>query len=184
MLLYRVFPWVDGAAAGEPGHPLYIPPQGKHRIDNPDHYSVLYASDAAAGAVAEQFGTLSEWAPSMLRGLPALPGSAFAVVSLDLPDHVAVCDMDDPARLVELGLRPSQVVTRERAVTQAWALRVYEEGRWGGVRWWSYYDPRWASHGIWDLGAVTVAAVEVLDAAHPAVVEAAEVLGRPRPGRT
>lgn len=41
MLVYRVFPHLNSAKAGEPGHPSYLHrPQGTGRRDNPDHYSV------------------------------------------------------------------------------------------------------------------------------------------------
>jgi hypothetical protein len=30
------------------------------------------------------------------------------------------------------------------------AQRIYERREWMGVRWWSYYDPRWVSAGLWD----------------------------------
>jgi hypothetical protein len=47
-------------------------------------------------------------------------------------------------------------VTRDRRVTQSWALRVYDEDRWAGIRWWSYYRPEWGSYGIWSIGALKV----------------------------
>ena len=75
-------------------------------------------------------------------------------------------------------LRPSQVVTRDRSVTQAWARKVWEEGEWSGVRWWSYHDPRWTTLGVWTTTTLTVAGVEDLSATHPAVIEAAEVMLR------
>jgi hypothetical protein len=73
--LYRVFPYLADAAKSEPGGALYVPPQGGGRIDNPGKYSVLYLSDAAAGAVAEAFGRFPEWTPAILEGGPSLPGS-------------------------------------------------------------------------------------------------------------
>ena len=48
-----------------------------------------------------------------------------------------------------------------------------------GVRWWSYYDPRWGSFGLWDTSSLTVEEAEVLDSVdHPAFAEAADVLWR------
>jgi len=179
VLLYRVFPWLRGARAGHPGHPLYVPVQGAGRLDNPEHYSVVYASDAPAGAVAEAFGWLSAWDESMLRGLPVLPASVQALATLEVPDDAAVCDLDDASRLVEVGLRPSQVVTRDRDVTQAWALDLYKAGRWAGVRWWSYYDPRWGSHGVWVGAGLRVVDITPLTLHHESLVAAAEVLNRP-----
>jgi len=51
--LFRVFLYLARAANKAPGGALYLPHQGAGRIDNPSVYSVLYASDAAAGALAE-----------------------------------------------------------------------------------------------------------------------------------
>jgi hypothetical protein len=177
---YRVLPYLDTARAGEPGHPLYLPPsRGSNRVDNPGHYQVLYLADAPAGAVAEAFGSFSRWNRGLFRGTPSLSRSVRALVSYELDEGVAVCDLDDADALVEWGLRPSEVVTRNRAVTQSWALKLYETGRYAGVRWWSYYDPRWGSVGLWDSRPLTVVDVAVLeDLLHPAMVEAAAVLCR------
>jgi hypothetical protein len=178
--LYRVFPWLASARDGEPGHPLHAPsPQGGGRADNPDHYLNLYLSSLPAGAVAEAFGRLAWWVPEMFA-VPGLPGSARALATCDVPDDAAICDLDDASSLVSLALRPSEVVTRDVGVTQRWALRVYQERRWVGVRWWSYYDARWHSYALWGRSGLSVSQVERLHLDHPAVVEASDVLGRPR----
>lgn len=178
--LYRVLPYLASARAGTPGHPSYAPRStGRNRVDNPGLYEVLYLGDTAAGAVAEAFGNLRTWDAGLFRGIPSLPGSMRALVTYQLDGSADVCDMDDAARLVELGVRPSQVVTRERPVTQSWAARIFEQRRYAGVRWWSYYDPRWGSYALWDTTRLRVAGAEVLDSLeHSAVVEAADVLCR------
>lgn len=176
--LYRVFPWLEGAGVGGPGHPTFVPSFGAGRIDNPDSYLARYLSDGPAGACAEAFFFKSVWDTNMLRGLPTLRGSAQAIASFELDPGAKICDLDDASRLVELDLRPSQVVTRDRTVTQTWALRLFRERRWAGIRWWSYYDPRWGSHGVWDAGALDLREVEPLSLDHPAITEAADVLNR------
>jgi len=124
--LYRVFPRVPGVRARAPGHPLFSwPVQGAGRIDNPESYRTLYASDSPAGAIAE----------------------------LDA-EKVDVLDLDDPRELVRRRLRPSAVVVRDRTVTQRWALGIFNEKRWAGVRWWSRYDSRWGAFGLWTLAEV------------------------------
>lgn len=181
--LYRVLPYVPGARTGSPGHPMFVPSAlGAGRVDNPGQYDVLYLGDTAAGAIAEAFGWASTWDASLFRGIPALPGSVRALATYDLDDaRVSICDLDDAARLVELGLRPSQVVTRDRAVTQQWAARIYAQKSLAGVRWWSYYDPRWGSYGVWDVSTLRVTTVTVLDDIDfPDIVEAADVLHRIR----
>lgn len=184
MLLYRVFPWLDRAGQGEPGHALHVAErQGAGRVDNPDLYRVLYVSSAPAAAVAERFGTLTPWTPRMFL-TPELPGSRKALATYELDDGVTVFDLDDTRALQELGLRPSQVVTRERAVTQRWAREIFSRRRAAGVRWWSYYDPRWYAYALWERTGLRVRSVEPLDLDHPAVREAAEVLRRPRRTRS
>lgn len=183
MLLYRAFPWSASASVGEPGHALYVPePNGAGRADNPAHYRALYFSSAPSGAVAETFGTLKLWTPRMF-GRPDLPGSVRALATYDVADPLAIFDLDDADALKELALRPSQVVTRDRAVSQRWALAVFEQRRWSGIRWWSYYEPRWYSYALWDLTLAHIHAVRALAIDDPAVVEAAEVLRRPRRAR-
>jgi hypothetical protein len=86
-------------------------------IDSPGIYSILYLSDAPAGAIAEAFGRLAEWNDAILEGSPSLPGSARAIARFRLPDDALVCNLDDPAVLQELGLRPSDVVSRDYART-------------------------------------------------------------------
>lgn len=185
MLLYRVFAWLRTAAEGEPGHALYVPElQGAGRADNVGRYRALYVSSAAAGAIAEAFGNLKVWTPRMLLR-PDLPGSVRSLGAYVVSDDPAIFDLDDAQALATLGLRPSQVVTRDREVTQRWALAIYEQRRWIGVRWWSYYDPRWYSYAFWELAALTpqLNAIQPLTIDHPALVEACEVLRRPRRSR-
>lgn len=176
--LYRVFPYLPRAASGEPGHPLFIPPQGGGRLDNPEHYSVFYASDAEAGAIAEAFGRFIEWTRVILDGSPALPGSLRAIAHYRLPETARICDLDDPAQLLALGLRPSDVVSRDYSATRDWAKRIYQSGSWAGIRWWSYYDPQWTSFGLWDIGALSVEDVRVLRLDDAAIREASRTIVR------
>jgi hypothetical protein len=176
--LYRVFPYLAAAAKHEPGGALYVPPQGGGRIDNPGTYSVLYLSDAAAGAIAEAFGRFPEWPPAILEGSPSLPGSARAIARYRLAENTPICNLDEPEQLLALGLRPSDIVSRHYARTRAWARRIYEQGRWSGVRWWSYYDPAWSSFGLWDIKHLTLEEVRPLRLDHPALLEASRTIVR------
>lgn len=176
--LYRIFPFLESAQPEEPGGALYLPPQRAGRIDNPELYSVLYLSTSGAGAAAEAFGRFPEWTPAILAGSPSLPGSVRALASYNLTDGTALCDLDDPQVLLQLGLRPSDVVSRDYDRTRAWARRVYELGSWAGIRWWSYYDPRWASIGLWDTNSLTLLNVQPLELSNPAVVAASRTILR------
>lgn len=135
-------------------------------------------SDQAAGAVAEAFGEFATWSAALFKGSPVLPGSRRALAAYEL-ENTRIIDLDDPQNLVKHGLRPSQVVTRNRRVTQRWALDLFRKKRWGGVRWWSYYEPDWASFGLWTLAGLRVVNVSPLSQRHPAVQEAMRVLRRP-----
>jgi hypothetical protein len=176
--LYRVFPYLPEAPLDEPGGALYIPPQGGGRLDNPDLYSAFYASDSEAGAIAEAFGRFPEWTAAILAGSPALPGSTRALATYRLAERAAICNLDDAAQLNTLDLRPSDVVSRDYTRTRGWARRLFREGRWSGVRWWSYYDPRWASLGIWDTTAISFVAVRALTLDDPVLIEAARAILR------
>lgn len=177
MNLYRVFPWIEGEAEDRPGGPLFVSPmQGSGRVDNPEHYLVLYAADAPAAAVAEAFGNLHIWSAGMLVGPRSLPDSTRALATYAA--EPAILDLDDPRMLVERDLRPSRVVTRSRAVTQAWALRIYQERLWAGASWWSFYNSDWSSFGIWDRSNLEVVRVERMTATHPSLEEARRVLNR------
>jgi RES domain len=176
--LHRVFPYLATAADDQPGGAAYVPPQGGGRLDNPGSYSILYLSDAPAGAIAEAFGRFPEWSAAILEGSPSLPDSTRAVARFHLPDDTPVCNLDDPALLQTLGLRPSDIVSRDYTRSRAWARSIFEQGRWFGVRWWSYYDPRWASFGLWNIDRLQLEEVKLLRLDDPAFVEASRTIAR------
>jgi len=151
--------------------------QGAGRIDNPDVYRTLYCSDDPAGAVAEAFGNLAIWTDVMLSGPPSLPGSVRALGVYD-SGEARILDLDDARRLLDRRLKPSQVATRNRDVTQRWALAAYQEQRWAGIRWWSYHESSWGSFGLWELSGVRVLDVSPLHREHLAVVLATQALSR------
>lgn len=151
--------------------------QGGGRVDVPGR-TVLYLSSAPAGAVAEVFAPLASWLPQMFVS-PTQPRARRSLARYELAESAEVLDLDDAAALGSLGLRPSEVVSSDRTVTQRWAGAIAGQRRWEGVRWWSYYDPRWYSYGLWDRRHLTVTGVEPLSLDHPAVVEAATALRRP-----
>ncbi len=177
-VLYRVFPYVPTAGESEPGGAIYIPRQGGGRLDNPGIYSTFYLSDAPAGAIAEAFGRFSEWNAAILAGSPSLPGSARAIARFHFPDDAPICDLDDPAMLQTLGLRPSDIVSRDYTRSRAWARRIFEQGRWHGARWWSYYDPQWASFGLWSISRLKLDDVKLLRLDAPALLEASRRIAR------
>jgi hypothetical protein len=157
-----VFPYHPDSSPEQPGGALYVPAQGAGRVDNASLYSVLYVSDAAAGAIAEAFGRFPEWTPAVLDGSPALPGSFRAIARYEFAGSRPVCELDDSARLVSLRLRPSEIVTRDYKRTRQWARTIFEQNKWSGVRWWSYYEPQWGSIGLWNLAGLRLLEVRQL----------------------
>jgi len=181
VLVYRVFPYLQSARSGKPGHPQYEHrPQRGGRVDHPDYF-VWYLSRHAEAACGEAFGNLGAWHDSMFE-FPQVPGARRALGVFRLPDELRVCDLDDPAQLVRLGLRPTQVVTRNLPVTQAWGHRIWSETatdgerQWQAVTWWSYHRPVWSVRASWERPELV--RVEPLDLAHPAIVDAASTLYR------
>jgi hypothetical protein len=154
------------------------------RLDNPSEYDCWYLAAEASGAIGETFGDLDLWISNMFV-FPALPGATRALGTYEVDDAIPVLDLDDARNLLALGLRPTQVVERNRAVSQGWALQIYNQltptgaRRWSGVRWWSYHRPQWRIYGLWGLTPHCVK-VELLDLNHPAVVDAAKILAKRR----
>jgi len=178
--LYRIIPFVTEAKKGEPGHPLYFPPnQGMARVDNSNHYAVGYLATSGSCAVSESFGYLSTWDAMMLRPIKTLPESRWAIVAYTLKKESVIFDMDDAANLLKLKIRPSRVVTRDRAVTQSWALKVFKSSASAGVSWWSFYNPDWSCVGLWDLPKLKVKGVEELTLENSWVEEASRATNRP-----
>lgn len=178
MLVYRVFPYLASVKAGQPGHPLYVhPEQGTGRFDNPAQYLAWYMADLPTAAVGESFGDLSVWRDEMFP-FPRIPGSRRALGTYRLPDELPYVDLDDPQRLVELGVRPSQVVERNRPYTRALALRIYQQGPYNGLRWWSFHRPQWRVYCLWEIGP-TIEVIDHLSLSFPAVRDAATTLSKP-----
>lgn len=184
MLLYRTFPYLPTAASDEPGGAAHEHrPQGTGRLDNPSHYFVWYLSYEASGAVGETFGNLEEWSDAMIP-FPALPGARRALGTYRLRDDVSLLELDDARNLLERGLRPTQVIERNRAASQAWALNIFRERNdrgdqlWQGVRWWSFHRPQWRIVGYWGSPAPELVDLDALDVRHPAVQDAAASLSR------
>lgn len=180
MILWRVLPWAPAAQPPEPGAPLFFPRslQGAGRHDNPARYGCLYLGTESASAVAESLARFRGSALSdamLVRG-----GLRLALVRLDLPDDAELIDLDDPRVLQRELLRPSRVATRDRAITQAYAEGLFD-GRTdaAGLRWWSTLEASWINVTLFDRAApaLKAGAAEPLSTDHPAVAEAAEMLG-------
>lgn len=182
MLVYRVFPYLDTARQSEPGHPLYEHrPQRGGRIDHPDYF-VWYVARQPEAACGESFGNMARWTDDMFD-FPAVPGARRALGTFAFPDDLRICDLDDPMRLVDLGLRPTQVIARNLAVTSDWGHKIWAQRnpaidgtRWRAVQWWSFHRPNWTVLASWERPEFVSA--EPLELTHPAIVDAAAALYR------
>lgn len=120
---------------------------------------MLYLADTPEAAVAEVFGRYPEWRSAIFDVPPGAPRNARRAL-FTYRGEPRICDLDDSRRLVECGLRPSRVVTRDRSVTQEWARAIYEREaadgarEFSGLSWWSDDNPDWSSIGLWDLDLI------------------------------
>jgi RES domain len=179
--LWRTVPLDRGAAAAEPGGPLWFPRdrQGFGRHDNPDLYGCLYAAEDPVSAVAEPlaaFRGTGQLKASMLTQV----GRPMALAEIAIPDAAWIVDLDDPHALSAEHLRPSRVATRARQVTQGGAADLYRAHP-GAValRWWSTLEASWINWTLFDRAApaLELIGVEELRLDDPAVREAAALLG-------
>lgn len=95
--------------------------------------------------VCETFGNLDTWRPGMFD---TEYRRALAIFRLD--DDARIFDFDDAANLVQIGMRPSEVVIRNTRATQRRAAALFEGGSWDGVSWWSYHHPAWTNYAVWN----------------------------------
>jgi hypothetical protein len=181
-MLYRVFRFRVDAAPTARGGALHVPRdrQGAGRHDSPGRYGAFYAARSAEAAVAEVIAAF--------RGrelddadLDLAEGSRLALAVIDDTALGPLTDLDEPAVLLAEGWRPSGVASRERQVTQAMAVRVFDAGA-SGISWWSTLDSAWTNVTLFaertiDLGSLRFASdPERLTLRHPALVAAADHL--------
>jgi hypothetical protein len=177
VILYRCFAWNERARPGKADSPLWFPRefQSEGRHDNPDLYGCLYLADRAVSCVVEQLARFRGQrlsAPLLVRrGLP------LALAALELDERAPLLDLDDPVVLRREHLRPSQVATRQRVVTQPQARELHDKHPdTAGLRWWSSYEALWANVTLFDRAALMLRtqSVHALTVDDPVVVEAAD----------
>ena len=103
-----------------------------------------------------------------------------ALVTLRLDDPAGLIDLDDPAALMARRIRPSQVATLRRTVTQGIARSIFHDGA-TGLSWWSTLDADWTNVTLFHERAlphiVVTAPPRVLSKNVPEVRAAADWLG-------
>ena len=180
MILHRCFAWNAGVPDDAPDGPLWFPRvfQGEGRHDNPEAYGCLYLADRPVSCIVEQLAAFrgQRLTASILRRRK-LP---LAVATLELEDRATLLDLDDPGVLRRERLRPSQIATRQRAVTQPLALELYRRhADAAGLRWWSTWEALWMNVTVFDRAARRLRLLDVqeLTLETPALTEAAEHFG-------
>jgi hypothetical protein len=175
--LFRVFPFDSNAAPNEKGGVLYPPGSTAGRIANPDLYRELYFSLQPEAAIAESLGRLPTWHPD---DFSRANGHPLALATYELPDDAPIIDLNSVKVLATFGIeRPSEIVTRNRKVSQKWARTIFEAGRYIGARWWSFYSPDWTSVGLWNtVGLRLIGTPEPLRVEHPLVEKTAKKIVR------
>jgi hypothetical protein len=176
-MLYRVFAWDPTV---EP-KPLDVPRerQGTGRHDAPDRYLALYLAREPQSAVAERIQAFRGHRLTA-QDLVRADGRILALASLDDRSLPPLVDLDDPAMLVELRRRPSQVATGERLTTQGLALGLFRAGA-IGMAWWSIIEAGWTNVTLFGerlpQGGLPVHGAVPLSLDHPDVIAAADRLG-------
>ena len=180
MTVYRCFAWRSAGRDDQPDGPLWFPRvfQGDGRHDNPEAYGCLYLSDRPESCIAEQLAAFrgQRLTASMLRRRD-LP---LALGRLEIRDSATLIDLDDPSVLLRERLRPSQVATRSRSVTQPQALALYRRRpSAAGLRWWSSWEALWANVTVFDRASAALRAIEVTELTldHPNLLAAADIFG-------
>jgi RES domain-containing protein len=186
---WRAFPFDAAAEDGAPYSVRSVAPGSKQTGGRFDlgTASVLYLGETPAHAIAEVLRGFSGHvlSPAMLRS-NRLP---LALVRISVPRDLlaGLADLNDPAVLVEHGIRPDILMlpASHRAETQAISRRLHQAG-FRGFRCWS------AIHGGWHplvlftdripLTELDFHDPELLTVDHPAVVEAAKYVYLRRPG--
>lgn len=189
LVLWRVFPFDEGAADGEPYSVRSVAPAHRQTGGRFDLGTtpVLYLGESPAHAVAEVLRRFSGrvLAPALLRQ----SRHPLALVRVGVPAPVAtrLVDLADPATLVRLGVRPDTLALPEssRAQTQAVSRRIFESGA-PGFRWWSALHGGWHSTVLFvervPLETLAFGRPEMVGMDHPAVLEAVPYLYMEIPG--
>jgi hypothetical protein len=153
MPFWRVFPWDPHAADGAPFSARYVPPAGSQTGGRFDmgHPPVLFLAQDPAHALTEllqAFRGTSLTPEHLLRADPNQPGTyhPLAPVETRRPQGVetGLPNLADPAVLVELDIRPDQLASHDRSVTQAISRRVHSApAGYPAFRWWSALTGEW-----------------------------------------
>lgn len=182
--LWRAFPWDPEAESGRPFSASYVRPgQGQGRFDLPGPPGgVLYLAETPEHAVAE---LIQHYRGRRLTAYHLrVADHSLALVSIRFPDAVrsGIIDLCDPEVLVRVGIRPDQLASRDRHLTQRIAAEIHANGH-TGLRWWSALAGDWHTVVVFRdrvrRSRARYGRPEPLTLEHEAVRNAAAALGIP-----
>lgn len=181
MIVWRLLPWQPGVPPRSPGGALWFPRelQGAGRHDNPDRYGCLYVGESPVSVVAEGLASF-RGAPALTSGMLTRAEVRLALAQLELHEHGRLINLDDPSTLIDAELRPSEVATGMRPVTQSHALRLFDaHPELLGLRWWSTIEASLINLTLFDRAQRELEVLNVtrLMLTDPVVLDAAELLG-------
>jgi hypothetical protein len=143
--LYRVFDWDRISRGSKGGGPLYVPRarQGSGRHDIPQRSGVFYAALSATSAIAEAIQVYRN--QTLTANDFELEGNRIqAMARLTLSSASRLVDLTDAKELAHRSIRPADVATHDRSVTQRLAIAVFNEGA-DGFLWWSALEASWTN---------------------------------------
>lgn len=181
---WRVFPWDPGAPPGARFSASHVPePTGRGRFDLPRDLSpVLYLAETGSHAVGEM---LQAWRGQRLHSAHLIrAGLPLALVEVRVPPASLgrLADLCEPAYLAATATAPDATASRSRERTRPIARAAWDAGH-HGVRWWSSFWGDWHTVVLFTrrlAGKLRLGEPAVLTLEHPAVTEAASLLGMTR----
>lgn len=188
---WRVFPWNAAARPGEPFTPQYVLPAGVQtggRFDLSDPSALYIALDNPAHALCEVLqylrGRRQIRAGHLRKRVRGRSGLFYplAVVETWIPNSIydALPDLGNPQSLVRFGIRPDDLASSDRAVTQRISRKLHDDLGLPGFRWWSAFRGEWHVAVLFmdrvDPFALRYGTPDPLHLAHPLVEAAADVL--------
>jgi len=188
---WRVFPWDSAAPPGAPYTAEYILPAGAQtggRFDLGDTPTLYLALEDPAHALAEVLQSLRGRrelrAGHLRRRARGRPGvfHPLAIVEAWVKSTVydALPDLGEPEALVHFGIRPDELSSRERVVTQRISRKLHDDHGLPGFRWWSAFSGDWHVALLFqdrlDPAAIRYGTPDPLHLGHPVVFAAAQEL--------
>ncbi len=164
---WRVFPWDAAAAPGAPFTPQYLRPPGlgtDGRFDLSDTPTLYIALDDPVHALTEVLRSLrgrrelrNGHLRRKVRGRKVVY-HPLAIVETWVPaaTYDAMPDLGNPKNLVRFSIRPDDLASHDRGVTQRISRKLHDDHGLAGFRWWS------AFRGEWHVGVLYMDRVDPL----------------------